>query len=84
MQEGKQEYPEETPAKASLDWKPNGHTAQGPGIESGLSGAQHGGIINWSVTGQDGDIFDPLTDDKLKKYNRSRSLWLLYSVWEMY
>ncbi len=46
MQEGKQEYPEEKPAEASLDWKPNGHTAQGPGIEPRLSDTQHGGIIN--------------------------------------
>ena len=28
------------PAEASLDWKPNGHTALGPGIEPGLSGPQ--------------------------------------------
>ncbi len=29
----------EKPAEASMDWKPNGHTAQGPGIKPGLSGA---------------------------------------------
>ena len=28
---------------ASLDWKPNGHTMPGPGIEPGLSGPQRGG-----------------------------------------
>ena len=27
--------PGEKPAEASLDWKPNGHTAPGPGIEPG-------------------------------------------------
>ena len=35
--------PEEKPAEASLDWKPNGHTAPGPRIERGLSGPQHRG-----------------------------------------
>ena len=35
--------PREKPAEAGLDWKPNGHTAPGPGIEPGLSGPQHGG-----------------------------------------
>ncbi len=34
--------PGEKPAEASLDWKPNGHTAPGPGIEPGLSGPQRG------------------------------------------
>ncbi len=29
--------------EASLDWKPNGHTVPGPGIEPELSGPQHGG-----------------------------------------
>ena len=33
----------ENSAEASLDWKPNGHTAPGPGIEPGLSGPQRGG-----------------------------------------
>ena len=32
--------PGEKPAEASLDWKPNEHTAPGPGIEPGLSGPQ--------------------------------------------
>ena len=31
------------PTEASLDWKPYGHTALGPGIEPGLSGTQRGG-----------------------------------------
>ncbi len=31
------------PAEASLDWKPNGHTMPGLGIEPGLSGPQHRG-----------------------------------------
>ncbi len=35
--------PGEKPAEASLDWKPNEHTALGPGIEPGLSGPQRGG-----------------------------------------
>ncbi len=35
--------PGEKPAEASLDWKPSGHTAPGPGIEPGLSGPQRGG-----------------------------------------
>ncbi len=35
--------PGEKPAKASLDWKTNGHTAPGPGMEPGLSGPQRGG-----------------------------------------
>ena len=34
---------EEKPAKASLDWKPNGQPAPGPGIEPGLTGSQRGG-----------------------------------------
>ncbi len=34
---------QEKPAEASLDWKPNGHTAPGPGIEPGLCGPQRGG-----------------------------------------
>ncbi len=33
----------EKPAEASLDWKPNGHTAPEPGIEPGVSGPQRGG-----------------------------------------
>ena len=31
------------PVEASLDWKSNGHTTPGPGIEPGLSGPQRGG-----------------------------------------
>ena len=30
--------PVDKPAEASLDWKANGHTAPGPGVEPGLSG----------------------------------------------
>ena len=54
--------PGEKPAEASLDWKSNGHTAPGLGIEPGLSGPQrrgstatlpanssHYGILNNSV-----------------------------------
>ncbi len=33
----------EKPVEASLDWKPNGHTAPGPRIEPGLSGSRCGG-----------------------------------------
>ena len=33
----------EKPAEAGLDWKPNGHTAPGLGIEPRLSGLQHRG-----------------------------------------
>ncbi len=39
---GKQECPEKT-VEASLDWKPNGHTAAGPGNEQELSGPQRRG-----------------------------------------
>ncbi len=35
--------PGEKPAEASLDWKPNGHTTPGLGIEPGLSGPRRGG-----------------------------------------
>ncbi len=35
--------PGEKPVEASLDWKPNARTAPGPGIEPGVSGAQHWG-----------------------------------------
>ncbi len=35
--------PGEKPAEASLDWKPNGHTVPGLGIEPRLSGPQRGG-----------------------------------------
>ena len=33
------------PAEASLDWKPNGHMAPGPGIKPRLSGPQHGEVL---------------------------------------
>ncbi len=33
--------PREKPAEASIDWKPVAHTVPGPGIEPGLTGAQH-------------------------------------------
>ncbi len=35
--------PGEKPVEASLDWKPNGHTAPRLGIEPGLSGPQREG-----------------------------------------
>ncbi len=35
--------PGEKPAEATLDWKPNGHTAPEPGLDPGLSGPQRGG-----------------------------------------
>ncbi len=39
----KTRVPGEKPVEASLDWKPNGHTAPGLGIKPGLSGPQRGG-----------------------------------------
>ncbi len=42
MQE-KNGVPGERPAEASLDRKPNSHTAPGPGNEPGISGPQRGG-----------------------------------------
>ena len=45
MQEENRSTQRKKPAEASLDWKPNGHTALGPGIEPGLSGPQHRGKL---------------------------------------
>ncbi len=39
----------EKPVGASVDWKPNGHTSPGPGIEPGLSAPQHGGTTALTV-----------------------------------